>query len=118
MAGYRRREVGGIIEHSIHATMPAETTSPLPDEHFRSRVDAWILVLVLGIQVGGLWLAMASPTKQAGLGKGAGVAIMIVSTALVLLRYGKWAFVMISPPDRDAFIAALRRRVPNLVVGK
>jgi len=152
--------------------MTSESDSSIPDEVFRSRLDAWLVVLVVGIQVVGLWLAMTSPSTQAGLGKGAGVTIMVLSTALLLvlfwwlyrstaytltddslfvrcgplnwhiayrditsvswtnnpissaalslrrlkISYGKWAFVMISPPDRDAFIAALRRRVPGLVV--
>lgn len=32
------------------------------------------------------------------------------------IRYGKWAVILISPPDREAFIVALKRRVPGLVV--
>jgi hypothetical protein len=32
------------------------------------------------------------------------------------IRYGTYAWVVISPRDRNAFVAALQRRVPNLEV--
>ena len=117
--------------------MAHDSSAPLPDEVFRSRVDAWLVVLVVGVLVAGLWLAMTGPSSRAGLGKGAGVAIMwhiayrditsvrlshnpLSAPALSLrrleIRYGKHAWVLISPRDRDAFIASLRRRVPGLEV--
>lgn len=152
--------------------MPADAAPPLPDEVFRSRVDTWLVVMIVGITVVPLVILMTGQSSRAALGAGAAVIIVVASVALVLLlfawtyrstsytltdaalivrcgllnwhvayrditgvaktsnprssaalslqrleiRYGNRGYVLISPPDRDAFLVALRRRVPDLVV--
>lgn len=152
--------------------MSPDTSPPLPDEVFRSRVDAWLVTLVVWVTIVPLVVAMVIPSSQGGLGTGGAVVIAAASMALVLLlfawtyrstsytlthaalivrcgplirhvayrditsvartnnpassaalslrrleiRYGEQGYVLISPPDRDAFVAALRRRVPGLDV--
>jgi len=152
--------------------MPPDAHSSLPEEVFRSKVDLWLVLLVFGGTLGGLAVAMSSPSSRAGLPRAAGVGIMAVTTALLVLlgvwtyrttayvldddamyvrcaglnwhiayrdiksvrathnplsapalsvdrleiRYGKYAWVLISPKDRAAFIAALKRRAPELEV--
>ncbi len=151
----------------------ADHTVPAPSaEIFRSRVDVWLVVVVLVATVGGLAAAMVIPSTNAGLGKGpglliAGVAALLVlalfwwsyrSTAYILndhaldvrcaglhwqipcrditrvaysrsplsapalsmrrlrVYYGTYGWLLISPRDREAFIASLQRRVPGLTV--
>ena len=139
---------------------------------FRSRVDPWLVLVALVATVGGLAVAMVSPSSNAGLGKSVGIAIAGIAALLVLLLfwwssrstsytldedtldvrsaglhwhiacrditrveyssnplsspalslrrlkvcYGKHGWLLISPQDREAFIAALQRRVPGLAV--
>ncbi|HUX35166.1 MAG TPA: PH domain-containing protein [Gemmatimonadaceae bacterium] len=152
--------------------MSADAAPPLPDEVFRSRVDAWLVVMIVAITVVPLVILMTVQPSRADLGAGAAVIIAVAAMALVLLlfawtyrstsylltdaaliircgplnwhvayrditgvaktsnpmssaalslrrleiRYGERRYVLISPPDRDAFIAALRRRAPDLEV--
>jgi membrane protein YdbS with pleckstrin-like domain len=152
--------------------MPPDAAAPLPDEVFRSRVDLWLVVLIVAITIVPLVILMTVQPSRADLGTRPAMIIAVASMALVLLffgwtyrttsytltddalfvrcgplnwhvayrdiasvertfnpmssaalslrrleiRYGKRGFVLISPPDREAFIEALRRRVPNLEV--
>jgi Bacterial PH domain len=148
----------------------ASDQPPLPDEVFPTRVDRWVIVLlvtvvalpvvIVAIPTGSanhLWLARAvtvAITALVGLllasfFHGTGYTLrptelfvrggpltwhipyaeihaaewsrsVVSSPAMSLhrlrIRYGKYGWVLISPPDREAFVAALARRVPGLVV--
>ena len=147
-------------------------SSQLPDETFRSRVDVWLVVLIVASTIVPMVVLMVNPSSRGGLGWASGMAITVGSAVVVLLLfgwtartteyilhddalfircaglnwhvayrdirsvqksnnpmssaalslrrieicYGRYGRVLISPPDRDAFIDALKQRVPNLEV--
>ena len=79
------------MEYANPNTMPVDPPTPLPTEIFRSKVDRWLVVLVIGLPVLGMALAMAMPSSRAGLGALAGLAIAACSTLLVLLVFA-WIY--------------------------